>query len=378
MKKLLIICSVICLLTACRKDPPLNSDIGDNVSTGLLDAARKFHAINIAPTSETKGASGSKMMETFFSKSGKTLKLFWDDARSITLSDGTQAIAVPTEDFKLTTKNYSLFRQVIFVTKGEQIVEGNIIEFYGTPEYIESHKEVLLRSYKSENIPGFEGTVITFDLKYRQAGGFLFEGGKRTSITTKIVQGAKPTASGINTNISPIKVKTDSVCYAVYWVSGYYQGGYYYEDWTYLYSYCTGNDGGGGGGGGSTTNYDLWKGCYDAMLARYIADIESLAGIRDAQIQSCYTSASGSLIASLAAVIGDVWAVLWEARRTGGASLGTLDPGVAAEFLNDIILLISTADTCITYWEGQHYSAFWARYYVMKEDETYCSAQYPW
>jgi hypothetical protein len=264
MKKLFLVLIVMAVFTACRKEllPSFSSEISDEV---LAQAQNYYKKETSSTSSKSKSTTikGAPEMETPVRT--KLLEPLWDEARESTLSDGTKVLIVPSPDYKISNQQFSALREFVFTLSNGDIVDGKIVEFYGSVEFMEESKESLAQQYKSKVIPGFEGPVIEYDLKYRYLSGIQYEDGKQTDINVGIMVKAKngptnaTTKSGVNTKTSPGITTKEETCliYDFYSVSYQSIGGYSYYSYTYIWSFLecySGAPPGSYQGGGSQTN----------------------------------------------------------------------------------------------------------------------------
>lgn len=112
----------------------------------------------------------------------------WEKAAIETSPGGKKLITVPIPDFDLVTKTSAYARKIVFETRGETINEGQIVEVFSTPAEISSNGDKRLRDASDENMTGFTGAVMTYNLNYVYKQGRYYENGRARKGIAKIAK----------------------------------------------------------------------------------------------------------------------------------------------------------------------------------------------
>ncbi|MGE6220673.1 hypothetical protein ACQKCH_12670 [Nubsella zeaxanthinifaciens] len=113
----------------------------------------------------------------------------WDEAAIETTSFGKKLVTVPILNFSLGTKASAYGRKIIFVIEGETIKEGQIVEVFSTPSEINSNGDKRLRDAADENMTGFTGAVMYYNLNYIFHEGRFYENGTARKGVAKLARG---------------------------------------------------------------------------------------------------------------------------------------------------------------------------------------------
>lgn len=228
----------IIVLSSCRKGEKQSS--GEPPQKEILENAKLF----FKASSSQQLAVESKWDQL------EAAKPMWENAGQTKLEDGSNILTVSLKEYKLTTKKISYLRKYVFTEKNGIIISGNIVEIFGTPEYLEKEKENLLIKFNQTKIKDFTGSIILYNLQYRYLEGRVFRDGHMIKGTSQITKNGSVDAKRYSGNII---LATETNCTNWYVVTTYHDatGAIIGQDSEYLYTSCSGGNGGQGDGGGS-------------------------------------------------------------------------------------------------------------------------------
>lgn len=270
MKKILtfltagaLIMSVCFLVYACRKQTN-TTDIQSQVPDNLLKAAQDFeaaHTQTISTTNnsgQTNAQSGQRVLSI---QKSHVLQPNWSNAKLQKLTNGETQIVVASPEYPLDPKSrWSAVRKFIYNVKDNQIVSGKIIEMFGKPGFMSTHKDNVIENYTDGKIDGFTGSVITYDLNYLYLIGTVYNQGTKLRALARIGQDNGQHRKASSNNVFST-VQNDGLCYDVYDIYTLYDssGNTIGEEWDYMYSYCDPSEGSDGYGsvgdpGGATVD----------------------------------------------------------------------------------------------------------------------------
>jgi hypothetical protein len=176
------------------------------------------------------------------------VKPHWDHAKAKQLDKKRSALLVPTDQYELENSTMGFFRGFIFILEEGQVIEGSLVEFYALRQYVESNASELLVRYVGLALKDFSGSIISYDVNYRNSGGYRYSNGSKT----------KDKVGVVNSEIVANKGGRTKTCWDVYLITFYSDGS---EEYSYLYNYCESEQSGyepgaGGSSSGSTTTID--------------------------------------------------------------------------------------------------------------------------
>ncbi len=205
----------------------------------------------------------------------------WDQAVIETTSSGKKLVTVPLPEFSLGTKTSAYARKIIFETQGESIKEGKIVEVFSNATEIGNSGEKILMEVSDENLSGFTGAVMTYNLNYVYKIGRYYENGRVRKGIAKVAkkktllngQLALPGSGNTSGGIGKLAVTAGSISaitpefegqdcenyYLVYIERDEFGNIVYWENLGYQYTICKSTNPGSPNPGGSNT--DIYVDC---------------------------------------------------------------------------------------------------------------------
>lgn len=168
---------------ACRKSIEFYVDGKEAPASTLLEAAKIWRSQHIISF-----------------KNVLVLRPYWDDAWTVTATDGKNFIIVPSPERRMDNKNLTIRRFFIFTTQNENILDGNILEFVAEKSDVQSHLDKLVKNMQSEEIRNYSGWISKYDINYQFINSYVFKDGKKLNIQSKVTT-RKPE---INSKSGPI------------------------------------------------------------------------------------------------------------------------------------------------------------------------------
>lgn len=157
----------VCLLSSgCRTGARFALYDPYMVSSELLTSARLWYNQNIDP-------QASKIQ-----KYGK-LQAYWDKARIMQTKDSSLLLVVPAEDFEMENEYFTFKRFVIFTVSNTRATNGKIIELVGQHYNVEENYELLIQNQEQPEIADFNGSIICYDVSYREIKSTTYKKGHR-------------------------------------------------------------------------------------------------------------------------------------------------------------------------------------------------------
>ncbi|WP_377124804.1 T6SS effector amidase Tae4 family protein [Mucilaginibacter antarcticus] len=92
---------------------------------------------------------------------------------------GATVIAVPTVENSIDNINVSIRRLYIFDAADKKVVKGRIVEFVGLNYSINKNLVDLIKGIHSQDIMGFNGAIVQYDLNYHWVEGAQYQSGHR-------------------------------------------------------------------------------------------------------------------------------------------------------------------------------------------------------
>lgn len=181
----LAVLSITILMHSCKRD---SNEAMAQLNQALIGNARQFYqreTINFESRNRNVLSS-----EKTGSNTGANVNVnpIWDEAVIEKTSSGKKLVTVPLPEFSLGTKTSAYARKMIFETQGGSIKEGQIVEVFSTPTEIGNNGERRLREASDENLSGFTGAVMTYNLSYVYKHGRYYENGKARKGIAKIAK----------------------------------------------------------------------------------------------------------------------------------------------------------------------------------------------
>jgi len=133
-----------------------------NTSTGLKD-------IKLATTT---AIAGNRQKVAKFPP-------LWDKATTARTATGVSVISVPLAKFKLSNNELDYERRVVFEEEDGEVTGGRITEVFAAPAAIKADGSALAIGSADPKSAGFSGSIIDYDLAYKQARGRLYKNGQQ-------------------------------------------------------------------------------------------------------------------------------------------------------------------------------------------------------
>lgn len=107
------------------------------------------------------------------------LKPHWEEAWQIPRERRPALLVVPANEYPLQNKDISIRRFFIFTVRQSEVNRGNIIEFLGREYDVTENLDFLLNSFGKNEVEGFNGSFITYDINYNYVTSVVFQDGKK-------------------------------------------------------------------------------------------------------------------------------------------------------------------------------------------------------
>jgi len=133
-----------------------------NTSTGLKD-------IKLATTT---AIAGNRQKVAKFPP-------LWDKATTARTATGVSVISVPLAKFKLSNNELDYERRVVFEEKDGEVTGGRITEVFAAPAAIKADGSALAIGSADPKSTSFSGSIIDYDLAYKQPRGRLYKNGQQ-------------------------------------------------------------------------------------------------------------------------------------------------------------------------------------------------------
>jgi len=116
------------------------------------------------------------------------LKPHWKDAWTVSRGGRSPIVVVPANERRLRNRDrdISIRRFFVFTLRGEDVADGNIVEFVGEKYDVSKNLDFLLQAFGKEEVTGFNGSFITYDINYGYINSAVFKNGKKVNATTEI------------------------------------------------------------------------------------------------------------------------------------------------------------------------------------------------
>jgi len=219
-----IIFAIFSIIISCRKD--IKTFLNDsNVSKESLENAKIFFtqqtALTVAQYQKFIAESNNHMR-----KNGKGVPFYkvapiWKDALEVKAADGAEFILVPTKENKILNKDFVIRRIFIFGKKNGVINRGEIVEFVGNPNELNSNFDLIAANYNTGKVGSFTGAIMRYDLNYFPIDNQVYDKGNITGEYSHFDNLATASTSTTGTSSS---TSSDGGyhCYELYWCTGYY------------------------------------------------------------------------------------------------------------------------------------------------------------
>lgn len=159
------------LLSACSKG--LNDVVYDRKEAlpALLESARIWYLQHKEPESPSVKRYGQ-------------LPGYWRDSRIVKTNDGSTLLIVPAASPPAENKNLTFERFLVFRPSGSMITAGKIVELLGKKYNVASNSAFLLKNQDQNNIPGFNGAILQYDVNYQPLTNASHESGQKIANTS--------------------------------------------------------------------------------------------------------------------------------------------------------------------------------------------------
>ena len=101
----------------------------------------------------------------------------WEQALVEKTSDGKTMVTVPFAKFKIDSKSLDYTRKFTFSESNGEIVDGQIVEVYGSPEVIANRGAELIGQTGGQDVAGFTGAILSYSLDYKYKQGKYYQDG---------------------------------------------------------------------------------------------------------------------------------------------------------------------------------------------------------
>ena len=233
---------VVTLFSSCKKEDTINSGNLTDKSDNLVDQIA-YH-IKLAKQFLTTNSTTKNVI--------LTRKARWDVAKVNVFSPKHSMITVPLGEEKIQSRDYKMFRQLVFYVDDDKISGANVIEIFLSLKSKKQIEDIVVDKALPVNLDGFDGMIIRYDLDYKTILGRSFKDGKKLEATGRRAKKNQGEAgSGSIKMDSEFSVQVNAMeCWHYYWVTTNPDGS---ENWDYMYTTCTSQnegleppDGGGG------------------------------------------------------------------------------------------------------------------------------------
>src|SRR5699024_8015416 len=106
-------------------------------------------------------------------------KPHWEKAWQASRKRRPTVLVVPANECPLQNKDISIRRFFIFTVNQTEVNRGNIIEFLGRKYDVTENLDFLLKSFGKNEVKGFNGSFITYDINYNYVSSDVFQDGKK-------------------------------------------------------------------------------------------------------------------------------------------------------------------------------------------------------
>lgn len=143
----------------------------------------------------------------------------WKEAFVVNSKNNLSYIVIPTKENELKDKTYEVRRFFLFTKKGDDIVDGRIIEIMAHNYSLENKIYDIIASYESEQISNLTGAIFIYDLNYFFKSSVEVKGGQKLSTLPKFSNLEKNDNARVKTmDLTGCTSCNPNVCYQVYLV----------------------------------------------------------------------------------------------------------------------------------------------------------------
>ncbi|KQC01350.1 hypothetical protein [Pedobacter sp. Hv1] len=174
-KTIYLITFLTVLVSSCKKELRMSLE---TPSATLLDKTKQFYDKQTAllsakanQLSSIDGATGTK------SKKKAKFPPLWENAQTGAIANDKHIISVPLAVYQLDVKDVNYIRKVVFTENEGEITAGKITEVFASPEMIAAHGNELANGQVSPESIGFTGSIVNYNLEYKEAKGKYYKNG---------------------------------------------------------------------------------------------------------------------------------------------------------------------------------------------------------
>lgn len=116
---------------------------------------------------------------------------YWAKASAIQTNDSNTILIVPMPDPHATARNKDITfkRFLVFQPSGNNITNGKVVELVGEKYNVKRHSDFLLKRISQNSIPGFNGSILQYDVNYNPLENARYENGvKRANTHTAVIK----------------------------------------------------------------------------------------------------------------------------------------------------------------------------------------------
>ncbi len=110
----------------------------------------------------------------------------WMDVKS---TSGKTLILVPAPEQHIDNLDITARRFFVFTANGSNVSDGRIVELIGNKYNVNDNFDLLLKNYDRNEIAGFNGSILTYDVNYHFVYSTSFSNGKKNNHDARIVTG---------------------------------------------------------------------------------------------------------------------------------------------------------------------------------------------
>lgn len=137
------------------------------------------------------------------------LTKYWAKAATLQTSDSDVILVVPLPDPPATlhNKDFTFKRFLVFQPQGNTIASGKVVELLGQKYNVGNNADYLLRSIAQNSIPGFNGSIMQYDVNYQPLENSRYENGtKKANTQTAIIKFSGRDRSPVRSGVAALPV----------------------------------------------------------------------------------------------------------------------------------------------------------------------------
>lgn len=150
------------LIFACQKEISNIINNRDSVSSELIESARIWYGQQLDT-------------EIFISHPNPQWKKSW-----LTTDRRNEVLVIPMADQYINNSDFSLKRFFLFDVERNTITGGRIIEIVGEFYSVEKNIDHLIKNYDQDIIPGFNGSILQYNVNYILSDEAVFKNGEKS------------------------------------------------------------------------------------------------------------------------------------------------------------------------------------------------------